>query len=58
MKSFDVPVHYRSPLITAIKLKRKADDKMKRDYTPTILELGSLQIILARHFGFWRGECY
>ncbi len=55
MKSFDVPVHYRSPLITAIKLKRKADDKMKRDYTPTILELGSLQIVLARHFGFCYG---
>ena len=55
MKSFNVPVHYRSPLVTAIKLKRKADDKMKRDFTPTVLELGSLQIILARHFGFCYG---
>ncbi len=55
MKSFNVPVHYRSPLVSAIKLKRKADDKMKRDYTPTILQLGSLQIILARHFGFCYG---
>ena len=55
MKSFNVPVHYRSPLVTAIKQKRKADDKMKRDYTPTVLQLGDLQIILARHFGFCYG---
>lgn len=55
MKSFNVPIHYRSPLVNAIKQKRKADDKMKRDFAPTILELGSLQIILARHFGFCYG---
>jgi len=55
MKSFNVPVHYRSPLVTAIKQKRKVEDKMKRDYTPTVLELGSLQVILARHFGFCYG---
>lgn len=28
---------------------------MKRDYTPTRLDIGSLQIILARHFGFCYG---
>lgn len=28
---------------------------MKRDFTPTILHIGSLQIILARHFGFCYG---
>ena len=55
MKSFNVPIHYRSPLVTAIKQKRKAADKMKRDFTPTILQLGSLQVILARHFGFCYG---
>jgi len=55
MKSFEVPVHYRSPLVTAIKQKRKADDKMKKDFTPSTLELGSLHIILARHFGFCYG---
>jgi len=55
MKSFDVPVHYRSPLITAIKQKRKAADKMKKDFAPTVLEMGSLQFILARHFGFCYG---
>lgn len=55
MKSFNVPVQYRSSLVTAIKQKRKAADKMKKDFTPTILEIGSLQIILARHFGFCYG---
>ncbi len=55
MKSFEVPVHYRSPLVTAIKQKRKTDDKMKKDFNPSILELGSLHIILARHFGFCYG---
>ena len=55
MKSFNVPIHYRSPLVSAIKQKRKADDKMKRDYAPAILELGSLTVILARHFGFCYG---
>lgn len=55
MKSFNVPVHYRSPLVSAIKQKRKAADKMKRDFAPTILEAGSLHIILARHFGFCYG---
>jgi len=55
MKSFNVPVHYRSPLVTAIKNRRKKDDKMKRDFKPTLLELGTLQVILARHFGFCYG---
>src|SRR6186997_524368 len=55
MKSFDVPIIYRSPLITAIKKKRKEQDKMKKDFTPTLLDLGLLQIYLARHFGFCYG---
>ena len=55
MKSFDVPIIYRSPLITAIKKKRKEQDKMKKDFTPTLLDLGPVQIYLARHFGFCYG---
>jgi len=55
MKSFDVPVHYRSPLVTAIKQKRKDNDKMKKDFSPTQLAIGSLHIILSRHFGFCYG---
>ena len=55
MKKFDVPVFYRSPLITAIKNKRKTDDKLKKDFSPTFLDFGKLQIFLARHFGFCYG---
>ena len=55
MKSFDIPIIYRSPLISAIKNKRKQQDKMKKDFTPTLLDLGGLQIYLARHFGFCYG---
>jgi 4-hydroxy-3-methylbut-2-enyl diphosphate reductase len=55
MKSFDVPIVYRSPLISAIKKKRKEQDRMKRDFTPTLLDFGPLKIHLARHFGFCYG---
>ncbi len=30
-------------------------DKMKKDFSPTLLDFGSLQIYLARHFGFCYG---
>ncbi|HKB43396.1 MAG TPA: 4-hydroxy-3-methylbut-2-enyl diphosphate reductase, partial [Chitinophagaceae bacterium] len=55
MKSFEVPIIYRSPLITAIKKKRKELDKMKKDFTPALLDFGPLHIYLARHFGFCYG---
>ena len=55
MKSFDVPIVYRSPLISAVKKKRKEGDKMKRDFSPTLLDFGTLKIYLARHFGFCYG---
>ncbi|MCC6289240.1 MAG: 4-hydroxy-3-methylbut-2-enyl diphosphate reductase [Chitinophagaceae bacterium] len=55
MKQFNVPIIYRSPLISAIKKFRKQQDKMKKDFTPTFLDLGSLHIYLARHFGFCYG---
>lgn len=55
MKTFNVPIIYRSPLISAIKHKRKQQDKMKRDFTPTPLDFGPIRILLARHFGFCYG---
>src|SRR5665647_3174435 len=55
MKQFNVPIIYRSPLITAIKSKRRLDDKLKKDFTPTLLNLGELKIYLSRHFGFCYG---
>ncbi len=55
MKTFSIPIIYRSPLITAIKNRRKLEDKMKKDFIPALLDLGGLQIHLARHFGFCYG---
>ncbi|WP_282456611.1 hypothetical protein [Chitinophaga sedimenti] len=55
MKTFNVPIIYRSPLISAIKQQRKQQDKMKKDFTPTQLDFGPVKILLARHFGFCYG---
>ncbi|MEO6869233.1 MAG: 4-hydroxy-3-methylbut-2-enyl diphosphate reductase [Ginsengibacter sp.] len=55
MKKFNVPLIYRSRVITTIKNSRRTADKLKKDFTPSILDLGALQIILARHFGFCYG---
>jgi 4-hydroxy-3-methylbut-2-enyl diphosphate reductase len=55
MKTFNVPLVYRSPLISAIKKRRKSEDRMKKDFIPTLLDFGPLRIYLARHFGFCYG---
>jgi 4-hydroxy-3-methylbut-2-enyl diphosphate reductase len=55
MKTFDVPIIYRSPLISAVKKKRKEEDRMKKDFSPTLLDFGPVRIYLARHFGFCYG---
>ena len=55
MKTFQIPAGYRSPLITAVKQKRRTEDKMKKDFSPTLLDFGPLRIYLARHFGFCYG---
>src|SRR3954468_4456819 len=55
MKTFNVPIIYRSPLITAVKNKRKQADRMKKDYSPALLDFGPVQFWLARHFGFCYG---
>lgn len=55
MKQFTIPFTYRSSLIAEIKQKRKLADKMKKDFTPSLLEFEGLKIYLARHFGFCYG---
>jgi len=55
MKQFSIPSKYRSPLISAIKLTRKEADKLKKDFSPTKLDFGSVTFKLARHFGFCYG---
>lgn len=41
--------------MTAIKQSRKQADRMKKDFNPTRLQLGHLEVILPRHFGFCYG---
>jgi 4-hydroxy-3-methylbut-2-enyl diphosphate reductase len=55
MKSFDIPVFYKSALISSIKEMRKRSDAKKKDFSPTLLDFGPIQIYLARHFGFCYG---
>jgi 4-hydroxy-3-methylbut-2-enyl diphosphate reductase len=55
MKQFTIPFTYRSPLLGLIKQKRKLEDKLKKDFSPYLLDFGGLKIYLARHFGFCYG---
>ena len=55
MKSFNIPSFYKSPLISKIKEFRKEKDKMKKDFSPTELDFGSVKFFIARHFGFCYG---
>ncbi|MGB0403944.1 MAG: 4-hydroxy-3-methylbut-2-enyl diphosphate reductase [Salibacteraceae bacterium] len=55
MKKFDIPQQYRSSFIGQIKESRKITDPRKKDYSPTTLDFGSVQILIARHFGFCYG---
>jgi 4-hydroxy-3-methylbut-2-enyl diphosphate reductase len=55
MKSFNVPTSYRSELISQLKLKRQAQDPKRKDSSPTSINLGAVEFLLARHFGFCYG---
>lgn len=55
MRTFDIPTFYRSPLISRVKAARKAHDARKQDFSPTLLDFGTVRIVLARHFGFCFG---
>lgn len=55
MKTFEIPSYYRSPIISRVKALRSSADKLKKDFTPTRLNFGPVEIILARHFGFCYG---
>ena len=55
MKTFEIPIFYRSPVISKIKNARKVSDPRKKDYSPTVLDFGPVQFLIARHFGFCYG---
>ncbi|HIP35477.1 MAG TPA: 4-hydroxy-3-methylbut-2-enyl diphosphate reductase [Crocinitomix sp.] len=55
MKKFEIPEYYRSPIISRVKEIRKAKDLRKKDFSPTLLDFGSVKFYIARHFGFCYG---
>ncbi|MCB9174195.1 MAG: 4-hydroxy-3-methylbut-2-enyl diphosphate reductase [Flavobacteriales bacterium] len=55
MRTFDIPDYYKSSFISTIKNSRKDSDPRKKDFTPTLLDFGPVQFIIARHFGFCYG---
>lgn len=55
MKSFSIPNLFKSDLIGRIKEKRRVNDKLKKDFSPSLIDFGSLEIYLSRHFGFCYG---
>jgi len=55
MKKFDIPAYYRSPIISKVKLNRRLEDPRKKDFSPTRINVGKIEFIIARHFGFCYG---
>lgn len=55
MKKFVIPEKYRSSIIGSVKEWRKSKDPRKQDFSPTYLDLGPLEVVLPRHFGFCYG---
>lgn len=55
MKKFNIPNYYRSSFIGEIKKTRRVSDPRKKDFTPTTLNFGGLEVLVARHFGFCYG---
>jgi len=55
MKTFVIPEFYRSPIISEVKKIRKESDPRKKDFSPSVLDFGDVQLLIPRHFGFCYG---
>ena len=54
-REFDVPIFYRSPIISVVKKARRITDPRKRNLSPSVLDFGPVRFKIARHFGFCYG---
>jgi 4-hydroxy-3-methylbut-2-enyl diphosphate reductase len=54
-RHFDIPIYYKSSIISRVKRSRQVADARKRDLSPSILDFGPVRFLLARHFGFCFG---
>ena len=43
MKKFDIPLFYRSPIISELKAIRKLQDPRKKDFSPSVLDFGTIK---------------
>ena len=55
MKKFDIPIHYKSSIISKLKERRKNEDPRKKDFSPSVLDFGPVVFYIARHVGFCYG---
>lgn len=55
MKKFDIPQFYKSPIIGRVKELRKIQDPRKKDFSPQLLDFGTVRFYIPRHFGFCYG---
>jgi 4-hydroxy-3-methylbut-2-enyl diphosphate reductase len=55
IKSFKIPQFYRSSLVGRVKEIRRQKDIRKQDFSPSLLDFGSVRFYIARHFGFCYG---
>ena len=57
-RQFDIPVFYKSPIISRVKRARQIADPKKRDLHPSVLDFGPVRFLLARHFGFLNPQAH
>ncbi|MCK9279539.1 MAG: 4-hydroxy-3-methylbut-2-enyl diphosphate reductase [Melioribacteraceae bacterium] len=55
MKKFDIPLQYKSSIISRLKEMRRNDDPRKKNFSPTRLSFGPVEFLVSRHFGFCYG---
>lgn len=54
-RQFEIPIFYRSSVISTLKKARRVQDRYRKDLSPTILDLPGVRFKIARHFGFCYG---
>lgn len=55
MREFNIPIYYKSKVISKVKSMRYEHDSRKKNYTPSVLDFGPVKFFIARHFGFCYG---
>jgi 4-hydroxy-3-methylbut-2-enyl diphosphate reductase len=54
-RAFNIPIFYKSDVVSIVKNYRRDTDRRKTDLTPSILKLSKVTFKIARHFGFCFG---